>query len=158
MRSIAGLLLTCCAFSVQAEIYKFVDDSGHVTYTNLPRPGSKKLDIEASPPSQLPKIDATGKSLRPRSKSSGRGSSLDGLTAEQRGLKVDGSTQSRRDDMRRQLLQEELDGEQRNLAAARSALLGAGRRTGSETDKLVDAVKLHEKNIEMLNKELANIR
>jgi hypothetical protein len=60
--------------------------------------------------------------------------------------------------MRRQLLVEELRSEERNLAAAKGALSTGSRQPGADVRKLADAVRLHEKNIEMLNKELSHIR
>ena len=53
---------------------------------------------------------------------------------------------------------EELASEQRNLDAARRALATATRQPGTDLNKLADSVRLHEKNIEMLNKELSLIR
>jgi hypothetical protein len=60
--------------------------------------------------------------------------------------------------MRRQLLVEEMRSEERNLNAARGALAAGSRQPGSDIRKLSDAVRMHEKNIEMLNKELSHIR
>ncbi len=135
--------------AAQAEIYKFIDDQGNVTYTNIPRPGAKKLELQASPPpaASTPK-DAAGK--KPRS---GVSSSSPVYFP-----RVDPNTQRRRDDMRRQLLMQELASEQRNLDAARRALADASRQPGADLNKLADSVRLHEQNIQMLNKELSLIR
>lgn len=146
-RLTAGLCVVGLALGARAEIYKFIDDQGHVTYTNMPRPGAKKLELDP-PPSvpQLPK--ATTPPARPRVST----------PSPAYFPKVDPDTQRRRDDMRRQLLLQELASEQRNLDAARRALAEASRRPGSDLNRLADSVRLHEKNIEMLNKELALIR
>jgi hypothetical protein len=53
---------------------------------------------------------------------------------------------------------EELSSEQRNLSAAQTAYASGRRQPGADVNRLMDAVRLHEKNIEMLNKELAHIR
>ncbi len=147
----AFLLVLCVAGPAiaRAEIYKFVDENGFVTYTNMPRPGSKPqlvIPDKLSPPI-TPLKGSTG-----TRKSSGR------TTTPSYFPKVDASTQRKRDDMRRQLLEQELHSEERNLAASRAAFASGSLQPGSDMTKLMDAVRLHEKNIEMLNKELSHIR
>lgn len=131
-----------------AEIYKFVDENGFVTYTNMPRPGAKPQMVipDISRPNAAPAT--TDKKAR----SSGK------IATPGYFPKVDTGTQSKRDDMRRQLLVEELRSEERNLAASRSELSQGSRRPGADVGKLTEAVRMHEKNIEMLNKELSHIR
>ena len=129
------------------EIYKFVDDNGNVTYTNMPRPGAKKLNLGPSR-DKVPTLE--NKSVKRRSTSSN--------PTPDYFPRVDPGTQRKRDDMRRQLLVEELSSEQRNLSAAQSAFVSGRRQPGADVNRLMDAVRLHEKNIEMLNKELAHIR
>jgi hypothetical protein len=154
MRLVSRLILIACSLgwlpSAHAEIYKFIDDQGNVTYTNIPRPGAKKLELDVPPPpaASVPKDAAAGK--KPRS----------GVASPSPAYfpRVDPNTQRRRDDMRRQLLLQELASEQRNLDAARRALAAATRQPGADLNKLADSVRLHENNIQMLNKELALIR
>ena len=154
MRLVPRLILIAsasgCILSAQAEIYKFIDDQGNVTYTNMPRPGAKKLELDVPPPATATSPNAASVGKKPRS----------GVTSSSPAYfpRVDPNTQRRRDDMRRQLLMEELASEQRNLDAARRALAGASRQPGADLNKLADSVRLHEKNIEMLNKELSHIR
>lgn len=131
MRIALGLLCLACTTTVQAEIYKYVDESGHVTYSNTPQPGSKPLDMDGRPAKA--KTKAPSPYYFPR---------------------VDKATQQQRDSMRRQLLLDELQQEQRNLTAARAAQ----RQPGADAGKAAETVRLHEKNIEMLNKELARIK
>ncbi len=143
----AGLACLLWTQVAHGEIYKFIDDNGHVTYTNMPRPGAKKLDLGPSkdaPPAHANRIE------KKRSASSNPTPAYF--------PRVDPGTQSKRDDMRRQLLVEELSSEQRNLSAAQSAYIGGRRQPGADLNQLLDAVRLHEKNIEMLNKELSHIR
>lgn len=151
MRFVHRLSLGLCAVGfalcAQAEIYKFIDDEGNVTYTNIPRPGAKKLDLDPPVGAPAPPKTATPPA-RPRV----------AVPSPAYFPRIDASTQRRRDDMRRQLLMQELASEQRNLDAARQALAEASRRPGADLNRLADAVRLHEKNIEMLNKELALIR
>jgi hypothetical protein len=145
-----GIAVLCLVWAgiSQAEIYKFVDDNGLVTYTNMPRPGAKP---ELVIPENGQRLD-TRASTTTKRKSSTRSSTPAYFP------RVDTGTQRKRDDMRRQLLEEELGSEQRNLAAAKSAVAAGSRQPGTDLKKLLDAVRLHEKNIEMLNKELSHIR
>jgi hypothetical protein len=148
MRLAIGLLLLALPHLALAEIYKFVDENGLVTYTNMPRPGTKPQLI-------IPDLSKTGvapTSPDKKAKSSGR------IATPSYFPKVDTGTQSKRDDMRRQLLVEELRSEERNLAASRNELAAGSRRPGSDLGKLTEAVRMHEKNIQMLNKELSHIR
>jgi len=154
-RTPAVLLLACLTLAwsgwVCAEIYKFVDENGHVTYTNMPRPGAKKLDLGPAPRTPA------GKSATAEMRSGKKRSAASNRTPDTF-PRVDPGTQRKRDDMRRQLLLEELGSEQHNLNAAQSAYASGRRQPSAELNHLMDAVRLHEKNIEMLNKELAHIR
>jgi hypothetical protein len=132
----------------RAEIYKFVDDNGFVTYTNIPRPGAKP---EVVIPNEL-------KTTKPDTGTAAKRKPSTSSSTPAYFPRIDTGTQRKRDDMRRQLLQEELNSEQRNLSAAKSALAQGSRQPGMDVKKLLDAVRLHEKNIEMLNKEMSHIR
>lgn len=148
MRLAIGLLLLALPHIALGEIYKFVDENGLVTYTNMPRPGTKPQMVipDLSRPNAMPA--APDKKAKP----SGR------IATPGYFPRVDTGTQSKRDDMRRQLLVEELRSEERNLAASRSEFANGSRRPGADIGKLKEAVRMHEKNIEMLNKELSHIR
>ncbi len=143
----AGLACLIGAQTAHAEIYKFVDDNGHVTYTNMPRPGAKKIDLGPGKDTK-PALES-----RRAIKSSTSRNPTPGTFP-----RVDSGTQSKRDDMRRQLLVEERSSEQRNLSAAQSEYANGRRQPGADINRLRDAVRLHEKNIEMLDKELSHIR
>lgn len=145
---LAILLSTALSFSAQAEIYKYVDENGRVTYSNIPKKGARKLELEP-----LPTLPA-GKQPQAATPSSFP--------------KVEASTQKKRDDSRRKILEDELATEERALADARKALAeGEATRRGDERnyqkyldriEKLKDEVALHEKNVEALRKELSNQR
>jgi hypothetical protein len=148
MSRLFALFLLVLAPAAQAEIYKFVDENGLVTYTNMPRPGGK-------PQLVIPDVITSGKSAPPATTPTKPGGKI---ATPSYFPKVDVGTQRKRDDMRRQLLVEELRSEERNLAAAKGALATGSRQPGSDVGKLADSVRMHEKNIEMLNKELSHIR
>lgn len=122
-------ILGMAAFAAQAEIYKSVDADGHVTYSNIPTKGAKRLNVE--PLTTLP---------RPT-----------------QDFKVDDRTQKRRDETRYKILREELNAEQGRLEQSRKALAtgGVGEATAQ---RYRNDVILHEKNIEALKKEISNLK
>ena len=130
-----------------AEIYKYVDENGRITYTNVPKKGSKKLDLESPSPTKS-RVGNVGPSSFP---------------------KVDNQTQRKRDDQRKQILHEELATEEKSLVDAKNALkVGEALRLGDEArnpakygervKRLKDDVVLHERNIEALKKELGDLK
>lgn len=147
VRFLTGVaLLTSTVAS--ADIYKCQDGAGHVTYSNVPDKACKRLLLD--PVNTVPAPKAA-----PRSSPTGF-------------PRVDEATQQRRDDGRRRILEQELTAEQQSLSEARQALAAQEAvRNGDERnyqrvlDRLQpfkDKVALHERNVEALNKELANLK
>jgi Domain of unknown function (DUF4124) len=141
------LLSTALALPVSADIYKFVDEYGHVTYSNQPAKGGKKLDLPS-----LPTVPA-----------------VKGQVATPANFpKVDNKTQRERDDVRRKILEEELTQEAKALADAQQALgdgeavrLGDERNYQKYLDRvqgLKDSVEQHEKNVNAIKQELSALR
>ena len=139
------LTLLYCTPSA-AEIYKYVDENGRITYTNIPKKGAKKLDLD--PVSAAKTRKSTGPEDFP---------------------KVDNNTQKKRDDLRKQILQEELASEEKAFGDAQTALKDSeAARVGEEArnypkylarnKKLKDNLALHERNIAALKKELGNFK
>lgn len=144
-----------CAGTAQAEIYKRVDADGHVTYSSTPIKGSRKLQLEPLPTMAAQPVPATRKNASD--------------------FKVDGATQSRRDDTRRKILEDELATEQGALEEARTKLKdaqdtpqvykGANGQTFRNVpryEELLSAaesdVQAHEKNIQALKTELSHLK
>jgi len=71
-------------------------------------------------------------------------------------------TQRVRDDERRRILNNELRGEESGLEGARKAIAeqeaSSGPRDPVRLEDLRESVVLHERNIALLRKEIANIR
>lgn len=135
------------ALPVSAEMYKQVDENGRVTYSNLPMKNGKKLD--------LPDVSTV-----PGQKTS---------TATPANFpKVDGKTQKDRDDLRKKILEDELQTEEKALAEAQVALKeGEAVRLGNERNYqkyldrvqgLKDDVSVHEKNVTAIRKELGVLK
>ena len=153
--SCLAALATCLLTSVaQADIYKCVDDSGHITYTN-DKPTSGKKDCSLMTKDQPV-------NTAPAAKKSTATPTPAGFP------KVDGNTQKTRDNDRRKILETELDTETKALAVARKELAEqeAVRQGGEKNyqkyldriQSFKDKVALHERNIEALNKELAKLK
>ena len=136
------------AFPAYAEIYKYVDENGRVTYSNVPMKGSKKVDLPElnTVPGRKPGQTHTPTDF-PR---------------------VEGKTQRERDDVRRKILEDELHTEEQALAEAQRALQeGESTRLGSEhnyqryldrVQNLKGNVELHEKNVSAIRKELSALK
>lgn len=163
MHSLAWGLLLAQVPSVHAALCKYMDDNGHVTYSDGPVKGAKKVScFEAPPvpPAPPPQPSRATPSSAPTAPPA---------AAPSGGLpNVDPATQRRRDDSRRKILEDELAVEERSLAQARKALVdGEALRTGDERNYqryleriqgLKDRVAQHERNIATLRQELANLR
>lgn len=145
------LLQTPVAF---ADIYKVIDEDGRVTYTNVPVKGAKKLEIDPPPTNGA---SAPGREVKTPTPSSFP--------------RVDKQTQNQRDNTRKQILQAELEAEKKALEEAKKTYeegaskpevyKGANGKTFRNVAKFEEKMKLlqsnvdaHEKNIQLLQKEL----
>lgn len=154
------LLLLCLvpAAPAQAEIYKYVDENGQVTFTDVYRKGGKRIELPGAPaplpaPSKSPTKAPAKASYKPSPADFPR---------------IDAGTQKRRDDIRRQVLQDEIDTERRNVEEARRQLelgqrLQPGERASDATyrnrvNKLRATVRQHEQNVDAIQRELANLK
>ena len=150
------LMLLASALSsaaAQADIlYKCTDSSGVVLYTNQ-KSNTKKCTVLSS---EQPVSTFSAPKQATRSPSP---------TDFPR---VDGDTQRGRDGDRRKILEQEFATEQHNLDKARKALVEVETiRQGDEKNylkyvdrvqELKDSVTLHERNVEALRHELANLK
>lgn len=158
-KSILLLCLLAFAAPASAEIYKKVDENGHVTYSNVPIKGGTKLNLEP-PISTAPDSPAA----KPRAKA----------PTPANFPRVDKETQNRRDDKRKQILMEELEAEKKALDDAKQAYVegesvpevyrtkdGKTRRNVAKYEekmqRLKSEVEAHEKNVELLQKELDSL-
>lgn len=147
------LFAVICAWPLlgQADIYKAVDESGHVTYSGTPIKGGKKINLDPLP-TMAPPAKASSSAGFP---------------------KVDAAKQKDRDEMRRKILRDELDAEEKLLEEARQNLnnvspevyRGADGKTYRNVAKyeenvkqLAEQVELHQKNIAALNTELSKLK
>jgi hypothetical protein len=169
----------------QTTIYKLVDESGRVTYSNKPMKGAVVLELD--PITTIAPAASSGPST-PRSASKPAVAVVTPRGASPTLASVDRDTQKTRDDVRRKILEEELSQEERSLADARKLLLqeqqnptliAAVRMAQDATEPtaeqqaemrrnverasgrirgLQSTVAEHEKNVEALKKELGALK
>ncbi|MHB1144928.1 MAG: DUF4124 domain-containing protein [Thiobacillus sp.] len=147
------LLCLILAAPAQAEIYKYVDENGQVTFTDVYRKGAKRIELPGAPTPLSGNKAPRRASYNPSPADFPR---------------IDAGTQKRRDDIRRQVLQDEIDGERRNADEARRQLvlgerLQPGERANdasylNRVNKLRASVQQHEQNIVSIQREIANLR
>ncbi|HMK14940.1 MAG TPA: DUF4124 domain-containing protein [Burkholderiales bacterium] len=147
MRAVLMVMLVLAVAHAKADIYKKVDEDGRVTYSNVPSKGAQKLNLEPlnTVPSSKPSTQPPGNFP-----------------------KVDAETQKSRDNVRRQILENELaqemtqlDDAKKALAEAESTRLGSERNYQRYLDRVQpykDAVAEHQKNIDALKEEIAGLK
>jgi hypothetical protein len=159
------LLALIASPSAFAEIYKHVDADGRVTYSNIKSKGSTRLEIDPDA-NNISNDRAKAKTNNTASKRTATPDSFP---------RVDKDTQNQRDSKRRSILQGELDAEKAALEEAKKAYAEgesnpevyrtASGQTFRNVPKfeakmkgLKENVDNHEKNIELLQKELDSLR
>ena len=177
-----AIAATTSAFA-QSTIYKHVDESGRVTYSNKPMKGATVMELDPITvfPGQPQQVAATEKpAARPVAAT---------LTVTKPSLaSVEPQLQRKRDDERRRILEQELAKEEESLTGARNALaqeqhnpvLVAAVRVAQEAadptpaqaaemraniDKVSGRIRglqvtvaEHERNVEALRKELSALK
>ena len=162
------ILLICCGIALGSSAYadqtcKYEDADGHIIYANVPIKGAKKLICFGAEPA--PGGSAGGRNARSRESA-----------ASPAGFpRVDGATQKQRDDKRKQILIDELAGERKALEQAKQAytegeanpevyrtqdgkIMRNMAKFEEKMQQLRSDVELHEKNVQLLEKELAGAK
>ncbi|EXI85784.1 MAG: hypothetical protein AW11_03364 [Candidatus Accumulibacter regalis] len=151
---ISSALLSLLAWPAYAQdIYK-CDVDGRITYSNVPTRNCRKLILDPVNLSPAPKAART--------------------PTPTNFPKVDDQTQKARDGDRRRILENELAAEQKNAEQAKKALaeqeaivlpnerMQGGAISGGKVEERLqpykDKVALHDRNIEAISKEIANLR
>lgn len=168
MKKILSLFIFATAMlgnNAVAEIYKRVDADGRVTYSNVKTKGATRLELDP---------DAnTISNDRPKTNTNKRTATPEAFP------KVDKQTQNKRDDKRKDILQSELESEKAALDQAKKAYAegeskpevyqkkNANGTTSTfrnvpkfdeKMKDLQDDVDIHQKNIELLQKELDSLQ
>ena len=164
--SVMGFLLAA-SLGAQADIYKCTDESGHQAFVDEnAKPGYKQCTL----------IMRGGTSSTPASKPATTQPASKARTPTPPGFpKVDQNTQRQRDDKRRQILEDELASERKALEEAKKnyaegesnpeTFKGKDGKTyrnmakfEEKMQKLGEQVSQHEQNIQLLEKELGNLK
>ena len=148
--------LLCSPFA-RADVYKCVDEAGHVTYTNTKTSGKGCSTLAR---------DQAVSSVPSGSRPAAVGAPQNGASSGGAGFpRVDTGTQRARDGDRRRILEGELSAEQKSLDAARQELdeqqlsrYANGAAGGERLQSGKDKVQLHERNVEALRREIGNLR
>jgi hypothetical protein len=151
---VAALVFVLAA-PARGDTFKCIDANGRATYTNMKEETKgKNCSVVMREISVVPAV--------PPARSAAANPSPAGFP------KVDPATQKNRDGARRRILEEELSGEAKALAQAKTELTEQESiRTGDEKNyqrvldrlqKYKDEVERHEKNVEALKKELSNAK
>jgi hypothetical protein len=157
-----------------AEIYKHVGPDGRITYSNVKIKGAKKLDLEPADTSF-----GTGASNSDGGEASTKKRAPATRTATPASFpKVDAGTQNQRDGKRKDILQSELDAEKKALEDAKKAYADGASNPEVYRKKNADGssstfrnvpkfdekmkglqaeVDVHQRNIDLLEKEISNI-
>lgn len=166
MKTVLFCLILLLAIPALADTCKYEDADGRIIYTNIPLKGAKKLSCFG--------LDGGARNAK---------SSRAGQPTPSNFPRVDADTQKQRDETRRKILEDELGTERRALEQAKkeyadgeanpqtfqATTVGKDGKPQTVTrrdvagfeekmKKLQESVDLHEKNIEMLQKELAGIK
>ncbi|HMW18203.1 MAG TPA: DUF4124 domain-containing protein [Accumulibacter sp.] len=160
-----GLLLLPVFPVAGQEIYKCADPDGRVTYSNIPSRTCRKL--------QLDPVNVTPVT-KPASKPAAASASAKSTASPASFPKVDDQTQKSRDGDRRRILESELAAEQKNVEQARKELaeqegvvlpgerMQGGTISGGKVQERIqqykDKLALHQRNVEAISKEIANLR
>lgn len=162
--AVAALLLFAAGGTAHADIWKYTDEEGRVTFTNIYRKGAVKVEVEgasAAAPAQAP---AAKPGSQPRA-----AQAKPAAVSPASFPRVTSQTQKQRDDARRRILDQELASENRALDQARIALAeGKTVRAGDERNdyqgyiarvqRLMETVKLHEQNVLAIQQEISLLR
>lgn len=154
----SALLISSCAM---ADIYKYTDENGNVTFTNTPIKGAVRIMSESNPTTNArrPSGDSGNVSKSPRV----------AAPSPLNFPKVDAATQKSRDSNRKVILAEELTSERGLLSKAQKSLQEAeATKTAAEQanpklyleriGRLRETMMMHEKNIAALQSEINRVR
>jgi len=151
--------------TVFAEIYKHVDADGRVTYSNIKSKGATRLEIDPD----------TNNISNDRAKAKTNNTANKRSATPDIFPRVDKDMQNQRDGKRRSILESELDAEKAALEEAKKAYAegesnpevyktGSGQtfrnvpKFEAKMKDLKENVDNHQKNIELLQKELDSLR
>jgi uncharacterized protein DUF4124 len=160
-----ALALSPAALAQTTAIYKLVDDSGRVTYSNKPMKGASLMELDPISTIPTPSAVILAAKAIPLTKVSAPASAPAALQAQAHPAvavvtpvhptlaSIDSQTQRRRDDERRRILEDELTKEEQSLGGARALL-----DNEQHNPALVAAVRLAQQAVDPSASQLAQFR
>lgn len=155
---IAILLLATLATAADAAIYKCVDGTGRVTFTDAPCRGGKRVDIPGGGTSSGTSASSGSSAPAPRAR----------IPTPVDFPRIDSAAQKRRDDIRVQVLRDEITSERQSAATAKQQFVTGQKLLPGEraTDptyrervaRLREAITRHEQNVAAIERELSKLR
>lgn len=144
--------------TVLADMYKRIEADGRVVYSSMPAKGAIRLE-------PIPNMDSE-RSVNKRARTSTKRASNQQriATATPEDFpRVDRQTQSSRDNKRKEILQGEMESERLALAQSKkvyteSTANGQALRDMAKMKDLREEIDSHQKNIELLQKEIDSLR
>lgn len=158
MAGLAAVAMSGAAWS-QATIYKHVDDSGRVTYTNKPMKGAVVVDLEplttipGTPGGALSPVAAQAVSPGPKAVATLERVDKPAASAMPTLASIEPQVQKRRDNERRKILEEELSREEQSLTDARASIAQE-----QQNPTLVAAVRTMQQAAEPTASQMAEMR
>ena len=161
---IAGLAITATAsaFAQSTTIYKHVDDSGRITYSNKPMKGATVMELD--PITIIPGIPVTPVPVPQKPAQLERASLV--VDKPERPIaaivtpvpkttiaSIEPQVQRRRDDERRRILEQELAGEEQSLTGARNAL-----SQEQQNPALISAVRVAQQAVDPTPAQMLEFR
>jgi len=156
---IAGVTLALAASAqAQTTIYKFVDESGRVTYSNKPMKGATVLELEPLTVMQSASAPVAAKTVASIEKADAAPArdvkpAVATVTPVSTLAAVDPQVQRRRDGDRRRILEDELSHEEQSLSGARDALTQE-----QQNPQLVAAVRSAQQAVDPSAAQLTEFR
>jgi len=156
---IAGVTLALAAGAqAQTTIYKFVDESGRVTYSNKPMKGATVLELEPLTVMQSTPAPVAAKTAAAIEKADAvpvrdAKPAIATVTPVSTLAAVDPQVQRRRDGDRRRILEDELSHEEQSLSGARDALMQE-----QQNPQLVAAVRSAQQAVDPTPAQLTEFR
>jgi hypothetical protein len=150
----------------QSTIYKHVDESGRITYSNKPIKGATVMELEplttipATPAGRLQKTSAPADAARPEPAAEAKPAvaivtpvASTASAARTTLASIQPDVQRRRDDARRRILEDELAREEESLSGARDSLLRE-----QQNPELVAAVRVAQQAVDPTPSQMLEFR
>ena len=157
MAGLAAIAMSGAAWS-QSTIYKHVDESGRVTYTNKPMKGAVVVDLEPlttipGTPSGALSPGATQANAPAKAVATLERVDKPAASPQPTLASIEPQVQKRRDNERRKILEDELSREEQSLDLARSSITQE-----QQNPTLVAAVRAMQQVVEPTASQMADMR